>query len=890
MHFNKYILIFILAFLLSVNFVFAQNSSDAIAIRVIPNPNNYSALRWYSEQGFSGSPQSIIVDGYEAIRDGRTIYVNASNLILPNNLYTNIYLISYNQGAEQKTVEIINQVINHWNFNTNITTPDYCNESIATGIICPADACPENYTCDLGDNTCKIACMVDSDCPVGEYCLSPKAKITRDTRRLSDLAELKMALENFKTISNKYPSVSAGSYLPNKTISTWPSWQETLASDLGINAPNDPINKLGDCSGANFNPDTCWDEDIQEFADPQPLDANLDLPADSKAYIYTSDSEGNTYELCGVMESGLITGLADGACEGSATDVEYSFAIANLPPEITGVNIPTAYAGESFQAFIEASDPNGDPLTWTIDTSMNLWPMWSGAPTLENTAVLSQKAVRANTAGQVGNYQFSITVDDGRGLSTTGLYTINVVNRNPPVIQPIADYTLVIGDTLAFTILADDADAQYPLNLTFTGAPTGFAGSLAPNLHDWNINGAITGQTQDYNITARAFDSYLGESDPVNFTVTVQNNPPDITSAPIPNATACVDYNYTITADDPDGHGITFQPIAGLPAGLALNIIDGLTAEITGIPSDNPSAAGDDYAIQIVVRDQYFAQTIAPYDAEDTQDYNLHIVDEVFSVTGVSDDTIYVCATPFCAGLYFNPPLNSLQYNDIASVSTSNTVLYGLSNMANPAPSPSLWLSSGFLLNINPSGASAGNIGGYSDDNVNDPDPNGYDFTVTATNDCGASDSTSATITVNANEWCGDDDIQALTWGEECDDGINNTNIPCNPPYDSSCSYCDTSCQIQTVPISEWCGDGDINGPEECESGGGGTSEDDQYVCTNCAWSGGWCGDSNCQSVHGENCSNCTDCSCTDPEVCVSNVCVNYCEFGASDFGGCDFQ
>ena len=50
-------------------------SSDVIGIRIIPNPNNYSIDRWYKSQGFSGSPQKLTVDGYEAIRDGRTVYV-----------------------------------------------------------------------------------------------------------------------------------------------------------------------------------------------------------------------------------------------------------------------------------------------------------------------------------------------------------------------------------------------------------------------------------------------------------------------------------------------------------------------------------------------------------------------------------------------------------------------------------------------------------------------------------------------------------------------------------------------------------------------------------------------------------------------------------------------
>jgi hypothetical protein len=113
-------------------FVSAQSSPDAIAIRVIPNPNGYSPLRWYQDQGFSGSPQSLIVDGYEAIRDGRTVYVNAANVIdtdsdgTPDQLYTNIYLIAYNQDAEKATVDIFGRILKHWKFNTNIAGSGNC--------------------------------------------------------------------------------------------------------------------------------------------------------------------------------------------------------------------------------------------------------------------------------------------------------------------------------------------------------------------------------------------------------------------------------------------------------------------------------------------------------------------------------------------------------------------------------------------------------------------------------------------------------------------------------------------------------------------------------------------------------------------------------------------
>ncbi|MFH1773051.1 MAG: hypothetical protein ABH818_01700, partial [Patescibacteria group bacterium] len=54
----------------------ADRSSDAVGVRVMPNPEHWSIQRWYKMQRFTGSPQPIVVDGYDALRDGRTVYVN----------------------------------------------------------------------------------------------------------------------------------------------------------------------------------------------------------------------------------------------------------------------------------------------------------------------------------------------------------------------------------------------------------------------------------------------------------------------------------------------------------------------------------------------------------------------------------------------------------------------------------------------------------------------------------------------------------------------------------------------------------------------------------------------------------------------------------------------
>ena len=159
-------------------------ASDTIAVRIIPNPNHYSVTQWYNEQDFTGSPQSIIVNGYPAIRDGRTVYIDAANITEEGELYTNIYLISYNQDTDKNTTDIFGRILAHWKFNTNVDIDGTC--SIST-IACKVNnQCDDGYSCNTEQNKCilqeEINCSLDSQCPDNIFCNSDKAKIVRDVQ------------------------------------------------------------------------------------------------------------------------------------------------------------------------------------------------------------------------------------------------------------------------------------------------------------------------------------------------------------------------------------------------------------------------------------------------------------------------------------------------------------------------------------------------------------------------------------------------------------------------------------------------------------------------------------------------------------------------------------
>ncbi|MFZ4648594.1 MAG: hypothetical protein ACOYMB_03075 [Patescibacteria group bacterium] len=320
----------------------SSTSTDAIAIRVLPNLEHYGIQRWYKEKNFAGAPQFLIVDGYEAIRDGRTVYVNATNIV-DNVIYTNIYLISYNQEIKMGTTDALGQIIANWKFNNNVSSFGVCK----TGAISTS------------------TCLIDGDCLGKGFCSSNKAKITRDVKRLAVIAELRDALENYKNTNKRYPDLPSGSYVPHLTISTWPSWQNTFGVQLGIDKSlTDPVNKLGACGNPRFEETTCWDKDAGEFAtstDP------LRFPNESQVIAYQSRNNGNEYNLCASMESGNIYDTSDQMLSQEACAVAFA-STATAEIKFKEINLQ-GELNQPFIGYVEVSNPNGNPLTWDLSFS-----------------------------------------------------------------------------------------------------------------------------------------------------------------------------------------------------------------------------------------------------------------------------------------------------------------------------------------------------------------------------------------------------------------------------------------------------------------------------------------------------------------------------------------
>ena len=551
--FVAFIFLFFPLFMIHNSLFAAVSSPDAIAMRVMPNPSHISALRWYEEQNFTGAPQSLVVDGYEAVRDGRTVYVNAAN-ISNNQFYTNIYIISYNQAAENATLDIFGQILTRWKFNTNLNNSD------------------------------------------------DKKKAAEDTKRLADLAEIKIALENYKNKQGYYPKLASGSYLANKTLSVWPSWQNELGKELATTLLVDPINKLGPCGESRFNETTCWDENKKTFADPNPSNDIFELPEESNVYVYTTDSSGSNYDVCAIMESGYLTDLEQGACLGSEI-----YRSKNNPPFIN-CGYLVGSPQEEFKGYVSAYDPDaGDSIvSWKItDQQVAGWQPLE----LKSTAVAYQKEIYSKKAGDNGNYSFTLEVGDSRGAKTSAICPIIIYEKCFPNCSCAA--STCKGSTCPNGCGGTCAGTKNCLDKPPEDKTQVVACTAKPANTEWNTSGTVLqtwdgsswqpSNTSSYSATAgtckfkcQAYYSWNGSD--CRWSCEYCR----ITTSSLPDGRVGVSYTAIVTAsekcDNCGGYSWSFLSWSRchIPPGLTIN-------SSTGVISGTPTEAGSYHVCVVII-------------------------------------------------------------------------------------------------------------------------------------------------------------------------------------------------------------------------------------------------------------------------------------------------
>lgn len=244
----------------------------------------------------------------------------------------------------------------------------------------------------------------------------------------------------------------------------------------------------------------------------------------------------------------------------------------NRPPQITSTPPFTAAVNQPYAYAVEATDPDGDALVFSLTTAP------AGAAIDPTTGVLSWTP----TGTQIGSHPFVVRVEDGRLGRATQTFSVTVSlygNNQSPVITSAPPTTAAIAVPYVYGVAATDPDGD-AITFALAKAPAGMTINAATGLVQWT---PTAGQTGGHAVTIHAIDARGGRGEQT-FTVTVSqfgdNRAPRIISSPTLTAQADAAYAYDVNAVDDDGDPVTYA-LSDSPLGMQ---IDAGTGAITWTP------------------------------------------------------------------------------------------------------------------------------------------------------------------------------------------------------------------------------------------------------------------------------------------------------------------
>ena len=299
-----------------------------------------------------------------------------------------------------------------------------------------------------------------------------------------------------------------------------------------------------------------------------------------------------------------VATVLSGCKETTATsDAPESNTPINSPPTITGSPPIDAVTGTMYSFTPAASDPDGDPLNFTIRGI----PSWAA---FDDT---TGELFGIPGVGDEGTYtDIQIETNDGVVTASLSKFSVTVRTEEPPNSAPVISGTPMttaeVGMNYSFTPTASDADGD---ELSFT----------IQNLPGWAVfdtaRGTLSGVPQStdeglYSNILIAVSDGIDSSSLFAFSITVSpqglpNNAPTLSGSP--NATVEVGTSYVFTpiASDIDGDPLSFS-IQNLPHWAAFDTQSGT---LSGIPQSGDEGIYSD--IQIEVSDGTSTTSLAPF-------------------------------------------------------------------------------------------------------------------------------------------------------------------------------------------------------------------------------------------------------------------------------------
>jgi hypothetical protein len=262
------------------------------------------------------------------------------------------------------------------------------------------------------------------------------------------------------------------------------------------------------------------------------------------------------------MHRGIAVWVSDGTAQRVLPTFDLTVVAApsasNRAPQISGTAPASVVAGSTYTFTPTASDPDGNPLTFSILNK----PSWATFTTTNGRLQGTPQVANAGTSADI-----AISVSDGQSAVALAAFNIVVTvpaSNSAPVISGAPMPSVEAGSAYAFVPTAVDADGD-ALAFSVTGLPSW----ATFNTQTGRLAGtpAVGAIGTFGNIVIRVSDGTATTALPA-FSITViastSNTPPAISGTPATTATQGTQYVFQPTAEDANNDALTYT-IANRP-------------------------------------------------------------------------------------------------------------------------------------------------------------------------------------------------------------------------------------------------------------------------------------------------------------------------------------